>query len=217
MGSTVSRLLRGLSEIYLPGGSPYSINPLVLIVLVFIMSILLYLMDPLMLLTTHALLFIALLLTRGYRIVFKLFMYSMVFLTPYTVSAVFVQLFAGSIDPMIILLSCLRMQILVHLSVMMVSLLDTVSIVRLFSRLSPSLGLIIAMTLKAIYVSSLCGAHVSEIYSINLRGLDRIRRLSAITRATTNLSLHTMFYIIEAFYTRRHVISGRGFDGRHGS
>lgn len=217
MGSTVSRLLRGLSEIYLPGGSPYSINPLVLIVSVFIMSILLYLMDPLMLLTTYALLFIVLLLTRGYRIVFKLFLYSMVFLTPYIFSAVFVQLFAGSIDPMIILVSCLRIQVLVHLSVMMISLLDTVSIVRLFSRLSPSLGLVLAMTLKAIYVFSLCGAHVSEIYSVNLRGLDRIRRLFAITRATTNLSLHTMFYIIEAFYTRRHIISGRGFDGRHGS
>lgn len=209
MGSAVSRLLRDLSEIYLPGGSFYSVNPLALIALFFTISALLYLMNPLMLLATYALSIITLLLIRGCKVMFKLLMYSIVFLAPYTVSAVFVQLFAGLTDPVIIFVSCLRMQILIYLSVMMVSLLDTVSIVRFFSRLSPSLGLVLAMTLKAIYVFSICGAHVSEIYSVNLRGLGRARRLFPITRATTNLSLHTMFYIIEAFYTRRHVISGR--------
>lgn len=213
----LSRLIRGLSEIYVPGGSTYRVSPGYIIGIILVTSIVLYFIDALMLLVTYALSVLVLLFLRGYRIVFKVFLYSMLFLTPYIVSAVFVQLYMCSDDPSIIVVSCLRMQILVYISVITVSLLDTVSVVRFFSRLSPSLGFLLAMTLKAIYVSLLCGTRVLEIYSVNFGKVNSVKRLLSVASASANLSLYSMFYIMEAFYTRRHIILGRGLHERNGS
>lgn len=214
MGSIVLGFLKGLSEIYLPGRSSYCVNPMVLIVLILIVSTLLYLMDILMIFITYVISIFSLLVIRGYRIMFKSFLYTIFFLTPYIVSAILLQLFTKLFDPIIILISCLRIQILIYFSIITVSLIDTTSIIKLLSKLSPNLGFLTAMTLKTIYVSSLCGVYISEIYGVNLKKLNRVKRLLLITRAITNLSLYSMFYIIEAFHTRRHIVLGRRFNKR---
>lgn len=213
----MSGFLRGLSEIYVLGGGSYRVSPAFLIVVVLTVSVVLYFLDALMLLVAYALSVFFLLFIRGYRIVFRVFFYSMLFLAPFIVSAVFVQLFICSIDPLFIMVSCLRMLVLIHVSVITVSLLDAVSAVRFFSRLSPGLGLLLAMTLKAIYVSSLSATRVSEIYSVNLGGVNRVGKLLLVASASINLSLYSMFYIMEAFHTRRHIILGRRLRERHGS
>lgn len=203
------RILSGLLEVFTPGSSSYRVHPLLVLGLISIASVVLFLVDYVISLILLGFLATTLSIIRDIIALAKSIMYSIIFVSPYILSAVVIQWLSGFWDVRLILTVCLRMQSLILLSVIALSLIDLVWLVKVVSKLSPSLGVLLALSFKLIYTISLNAKLLLEIYDVNLRRIGRARRILLITRATTNLSFNTMLSFMEAFYTRKHLILGR--------
>lgn len=200
--------LRELQKVFMAGSSRYRVNPLVLLAVSLVLSIVLLSCSLIVVSTIFSLLAVAVVVVRNATVLAKSLAYSVVFLTPYIASAMVVQYVAGLLDPLFVFTSCLRIVSLILLSVVTVSLVDTPSVIKAFTRLSPSIGLLLVIAFKSLHNASLNMLHVSEIYGVNLKRIHYIRRMVLALRASINLSLHTLLYTVESIYTHRHVILG---------
>lgn len=205
----VLRILSGLLEVFTPGSSSYRVHPLLVLSLTSIVSVILFLVDYTILLILFGCLAIILSIIRGIIVLAKSVTYSVIFVSPYILSAIVVQWLSGFWSIHLILTGCLRMQSLILLSIIALSLIDLVWLIKAISSLSPSLGILLALSFKLVYTTSLNAKLLLELYDVNLGAISRARRILLVTRATTYLSFNTMLSFMEAFYTRKHLILKR--------
>ena len=202
------RILSGLLEVFTPGSSNYRVHPLLVLGFISIVSVVLFLVDYTVLLILFVCLATILSIIRDVIVLAKSIVYSIIFVSPYVLSAVVIQWLSGFWDMHLILTGCLRMQSLILLSVIALSLIDLVWLVKVVSSLSPSLGVLLALSFKLIYTISLNAKLLLELYGVNLRRVSRAGRILLVTRATTHLSFNATLSFMEAFYTRKHLILG---------
>lgn len=203
------RLLNGLLEVFTPGSSSYRLHPLMVLGFISIVSVVLFLVDYTVLLVLLGCLATILSIIRGVRVLAKTAMYSLIFTSPYILSALVIQWLSGFWDIYLVLTGFLRMLSLILLSTIALSLIDLVWLVKTVSRISPSLGVLLALSFKLTHMISLNAKLLLELYNVNLGVTSKARRILLVTRATTYLSFNTMLSFMEAFYTRKHLILKR--------
>lgn len=203
------RLLNGLLEVFTPGSSSYRLHPLMVLGFTSIVSVVLFLVDYTVLLVLLGCLATILSIIRGVRVLAKTAMYSLIFTSPYILSALVIQWLSGFWDIYLVLTGFLRMLSLILLSTIALSLIDLVWLVKTVSRISPSLGVLLALSFKLTHMISLNAKLLLELYNVNLGVTSKARRILLVTRATTYLSFNTMLSFMEAFYTRKHLILKR--------
>lgn len=202
------RVISEILEIFTPGSSNYRLHPLLILASISATSIKLFFANPVELLVLFTCIAIVLFLIRNIRTLMKSLIFSLIFISPYILSALIIQWFANILDTYLILTNCARMILLILLSIISLSIMDVVWMIRVFSKLFPNLSISLALALKLIYITSINAKSVLELYNVNLGKLSSVRKVFLTTRATTYLSFNAMLSFAEAFYTRKHLILG---------
>lgn len=202
------RVISGVLEIFTPGSSNCRLHPLLIFGSIFATSIKLFFANPVELLVLFTCIAIVLFLIRNIRTLMKSLIFSLISISPYILSALIIQWFANIVDTYLILANCVRMISLILLSIISLSIMDVVWMIRVFSKLFPNFGISLVLALKLIYITSINAKSVLELYNVNLGKSSNVRKAFLATRATTYLSLNAMLSFTEAFYTRKHLILG---------
>jgi len=186
------------------------IHPLVCIILTVILS-------PIILLSSFHLLVLILIvlstvlvsLLRS-RVFLSIIIVAILIILPYIFSVLVVQLIIGYQYLDVVIVNSLRIICLVFLSAIIVFLIDEVRLVFFLSRFSTRLALLTILVVKIVQILLINLDELQLVYDKNL-SCGKICRLTGLLRALTYSSIMDSLSIVEAFYTRKHLLLPRRY------
>jgi len=184
------------------------LHPLLCIVFTIILS-------PIILLSSYhvvVLLLIVLALTLvsllSVRVFFSTIIISLLIISPYIFSALIVQLIIGYYYYDVIIVNSLKIIDLVFLSTIIVFLIDEVRLISYLSKISDSLALLALLTIKVVQILLVNLDELRLVYDKNLK-CSRACKIMSLLKALTYSSITDTLNIIEAFYTRKHLLTSK--------
>ena len=142
---------------------------------------------------------------KGFRETAAISFLWLMFVIPYVTISVGVQLVLRSFLLNILLLGIARMYALMLVGTVTLSLINVHEFALELRKLSPTLGIALALSIKFFYSASVNLARLTDTYSINL-GVKSLRgevlRATAIAKALTYVTTVSALESVEAIYTR---------------
>ena len=201
----ISDLLTHL-QIVLTGSNRVKVNPIICIVFMAVLSPIILLAPGFIVTMIVFSLTIIILLLHGLRTMLSLLLSALVFIVPFIVSAILIQVIInGYYGYDVLLVSSIRILGLVLLSAMVVSIIDQIRLIRSLSSFSRNLALLAILTVKIVEVLLVDLDELYLIYNKNLK-CSRFCRLKNLLKALTYASLLDTLSVIEAFYTRSNLL-----------
>ncbi len=193
-------------QIVLTGSNRVKVNPIICIAFMSILSPIILLASDFIVTIIVFSLTIIILILHGLRTMLSLLLSALVFIVPFIVSAMLVQVIINEYYGYdVLLVSSIRILGLVLLSAMIVSIIDQVRLIRFLSGFSRNLALLAILTVKIVEVLLVDLDELYLIYNRNLK-CSRFCRLKSLLKALTYTSLLDTLSVIEAFYTRSNLL-----------
>lgn len=193
-------------QIVLTGSNRVKVNPIICIAFMSILSPIILLASDFIVTIIVFSLTIIILILHGLRTMLSLLLSALVFIVPFIVSAMLVQVIINEYYGYdVLLVSSIRILGLVLLSAMIVSIIDQVRLIRFLSGFSRNLALLAILTVKIVEVLLVDLDELYLIYNRNLK-CSRFCRLKNLLKALTYTSLLDTLSVIEAFYTRSNLL-----------
>ncbi len=204
----ITRILSHMQRIFTNSTGEKRLHPLVCIAFTAILSPIIlfsyyHVVVSLLIVLTAALVFLL-----GARVFFSTTITSLLIILPYILSALIVQVITGYQYYDIIVVNSLRIIDLAFLSAIIVLLIDEVRLIFFFSKFSSSLALLALLTIKIVQVLLTNLDELHLVYNSNLK-CNRACRLMGLLKALTYSSITDTLSIVEAFYTRKHLLLAR--------
>ncbi len=189
-------------QIVLTGSSRVKVNPIICIAFMSILSPIILLAPDFIVTIIVFSLTIIILILHGLRTMLSLLLSALVFIVPFIISAILIQVIInGYYGYDVLLVSSIRILGLILLSAVIVSIIDQIRLIRFLSGFSRNLALLVILTVKIVEVLLVDLDELYLVYNRNLK-CSKFCRLKNLLKALTYASLLDTLSVIEAFYTR---------------